>query len=156
VHSRFGGFLQALTREGLSLIPDAYVNVLKHPVSDKSQETEAVLERIRKHRLTAVVCGTDFLAFRLIDGLHAHGMRVPEDVSITGFDGSPVPTEQAELTTIRAPLHEMGVAALIRLENRVKAPSRPIRHVLHQGIFVPGATISAIERVESKQKTKRK
>lgn len=142
VHSRFGGFLQALTREGLEMIPGAYINVLKNQTAEKSRESDAVIKAVSEHKLTAVVCATDFLAFRLHDGLKARGVRVPEDLSITGYDGMPVPPTMPELTTIRSPLQEMGAAAVIRLANRIQSPTRPIRHILHQGTFIPGATVS--------------
>lgn len=142
VYSRFGGFLQAIAREGLEMIPGAYFNVLKGQLTPKAKEVDDVMAAIRKHKITALVCGTDFLARRLYEGLTARGLEVPGDFSITGFDGVLLPLETPELTTIRSPLHEMGVAALMRLGNRIQNPSRPIRHILHQGAWVPGKTIS--------------
>lgn len=60
----------------------------------------------------AFVCATDQNAFALLDALRAEGVRVPEDVIVTGFDGtlgSRLTTPP--LTTIRQPMEAMGRAA---------------------------------------------
>ena len=63
------------------------------------------------NRPTAVVCGNDVLATgALLEATHA-GLRVPEDVSITGFDDLDLVLAKEippGLTTVHAPLVEMG------------------------------------------------
>jgi DNA-binding LacI/PurR family transcriptional regulator len=56
---------------------------------------------------TALLCATDVLALGAIDALHAQGLDVPGDVSVTGFDDVPA-AEMAGLTTVRQPLLEKG------------------------------------------------
>ncbi|MBE0689324.1 MAG: substrate-binding domain-containing protein [Anaerolineae bacterium] len=62
-----------------------------------------------KHRFTALVVGNDQMALGAISALHARGVRVPEDVSVVGFDDIP---ESAyflpPLTTIRQDFSELG------------------------------------------------
>jgi LacI family transcriptional regulator len=58
---------------------------------------------------TAILCQNDQTALGTLEALSTHGMRVPQDVSVIGFDG----TEAADyarprLTTIRVPLYEIG------------------------------------------------
>jgi len=58
---------------------------------------------------TAVICGNDVLALGALLEATALGCRVPEDISITGFDDLDVAKEiPPGLTTIHAPLEEMG------------------------------------------------
>ncbi|GAA3887450.1 LacI family DNA-binding transcriptional regulator [Saccharothrix violaceirubra] len=60
-------------------------------------------------RPTAVVCTSDELAFGAIQAARDLGLRVPEDVSVVGFDDIPA-AQHADppLTTIRQPLAEKG------------------------------------------------
>ena len=57
---------------------------------------------------TAVVASTDVLATGLLHGAHERGLRVPDQLSITGFDDIPVATFTVPaLTTVRMPVREM-------------------------------------------------
>eukprot|EP01047_Picozoa_sp_COSAG01_P141727 COSAG01_NODE_72818_length_252_cov_0.522876_1_plen_67_part_01 len=51
----------------------------------------------------------------LIDGFENHGLKVPEDVSITGFDGIQRSAERPALTTIDIPFRAMGITGAERL-----------------------------------------
>ena len=60
-------------------------------------------------RPTAVLCGNDVLAAGAIAGARSLGLRVPEDVSITGFDDIEIARiVTPPLTTVRVPHQEMG------------------------------------------------
>jgi LacI family transcriptional regulator len=67
---------------------------------------------------TALVCYNDVSAFGAIRALMDHGLRVPKDVSVVGFDDiQGAAYSNPSLTTIRQPLHHMGgVAARILLQ----------------------------------------
>lgn len=61
---------------------------------------------------TAVFCSNDILAFGAIRAAFDRGLRVPEDVSIIGFDDSPMAAiTNPRLTTISQPAYEMGYRA---------------------------------------------
>lgn len=142
-YARFAGFARALALNGLELIQDAVINIFP----GKSIETEALADevlRIREqHGVTAFVCAADHQAFFLIRELGKRSVRVPHDISITGFDGTPVPAGLPTLTTIRSSLREMGVAAFRRVVSRINDPGQPIRHILHHGKLIKGETVSA-------------
>jgi len=58
---------------------------------------------------TAIFACSDLMAFGAIEAIHAAGLRVPEDLSVVGFDDLPMAAETyPPLTTIRQPLYEMG------------------------------------------------
>lgn len=66
----------------------------------------------RKPRPTAVICGNDVLAVGAISQAKALGLRVPEDVSITGFDDIELAEViEPRLTTVHVPHRRMGEAA---------------------------------------------
>lgn len=65
-----------------------------------------------KQQFTAVLCFNDVSAMGTIRALHEAGLRVPNDVSVLGFDDIQSSQYQVpSLTTIRQPLHKMGSTA---------------------------------------------
>ena len=64
-------------------------------------------------RPTAVFAATDESAAGVIEAARLQGLRVPEDVSVVGFDDTSVARLLSPpLTTVRQPLREMGQVAL--------------------------------------------
>ncbi|MFP5204878.1 MAG: LacI family DNA-binding transcriptional regulator [Acidobacteriota bacterium] len=75
----------------------------------------------RKIPFTAMVCYNDIAAMGAIRALMNHGLRVPEDVSVVGFDDIQGASYHIpSLTTIRQPLNEMGKMAARILLKRVR------------------------------------
>jgi DNA-binding LacI/PurR family transcriptional regulator len=76
--------------------------------------------------LTALVCTSDILALGALDELRRRGLRVPEDVTVTGFDGVPE-AERVGLTTVRQPVREKGrVASRLLLGSTEPGRSRSV------------------------------
>jgi LacI family transcriptional regulator len=79
---------------------------------------------------TAVVAGNDEIALGIIETVRTRGLRVPEDLSVVGFDDTRLARMASPpLTTIRQPLREMGGVALrtaLRLANGEKVESHHI------------------------------
>lgn len=76
---------------------------------------------------TAVFCSNDMLAIGAIEGARQLGLRVPEDVSIIGFDDMQISSFiSPTLSTITQPTYEMGrmgaEVLLNRLENKLQEP----------------------------------
>ncbi len=70
---------------------------------------------------TALFCYNDMSAIGAIRALKNHGLRVPEDVSVVGFDDiQSAAYHNPSLTTIRQPLHQMGVVAARTLLERIR------------------------------------
>jgi LacI family transcriptional regulator len=77
---------------------------------------------------TAVFAGSDETALGVVEAARARGLRVPEDLSVVGFDDTPVARLAAPpLTTVRQPLREMGAVA-VRTALRLAAGERPYSH----------------------------
>jgi LacI family transcriptional regulator, galactose operon repressor len=65
------------------------------------------------HRITAIMAMNDSMAVGALSVLRYRGIRVPEDISVIGFDDMPIAIDVTpSLTTVRLPLIEMGVRAM--------------------------------------------
>jgi DNA-binding LacI/PurR family transcriptional regulator len=73
---------------------------------------------------TAVVCSNDLVAFSLLRFLNAEGVRVPEDIAVTGY-GNAIPDYMSaiSLTTMDQPFYQMGVEAGRLLSERTRQAS---------------------------------
>jgi LacI family transcriptional regulator len=76
---------------------------------------------MRNADFTALVCYNDVAAIGAIRAFMDHGLRVPTDISVVGFDDiQGAAFHNPSLTTIRQPLHQMGVVAARILLQRIR------------------------------------
>ncbi|MFF2655738.1 LacI family DNA-binding transcriptional regulator [Kitasatospora sp. NPDC058032] len=69
---------------------------------------------------TAIVCGSDMMALGAIRAVRQRGLSVPQDVSVVGFDDSPlIAFTEPPLTTVRQPVEAMATAAVDALLEEV-------------------------------------
>jgi LacI family transcriptional regulator len=114
--------LKDLAREfGIVVRPELIVQ-LKLLVSTPELGFEPACELLnRKADFTAMVCYDDIAAIGAIRAIRDRGLRVPEDISVVGFDDiQSAAFHNPSLTTIRQPLHEMGTIAARVLLQRVR------------------------------------
>ncbi|QNI36064.1 LacI family DNA-binding transcriptional regulator [Edaphobacter albus] len=86
-----------------------------------------VREMLSKTRdFTALFCFNDTAAIGAIRAIQDAGLSCPGDISVIGFDDIIVSGfVNPRLTTVRQPLHKMGVAAAELLIKRIQAPNQP-------------------------------
>lgn len=90
---------------------------------------------------TAVVTGSDIFAAGALQAIHAAGLRVPEDVSIVGFDDSICTLLTPQLTTIAQPYAELGkVAVELAVEAVADEKFRQVRRQLSTHLIVRQST----------------
>jgi DNA-binding LacI/PurR family transcriptional regulator len=90
---------------------------------------------------TAVLCFNDVSAMGSIRALHEAGLRVPQDVSILGFDDIQSAEFQVpSLTTIRQPLQEMGSTAARMLLKKLHGETTPDLIQVDPGLIVREST----------------
>lgn len=100
---------------------------------------EALLDR--HPDLTALFGGNDKMAVGAIYMLARKGLRVPEDVSITGFDDiQHTAYVNPALTTVHVPLYEVGALACERLIERIRGRADKISDVLPTHLVVRNST----------------
>ncbi len=90
---------------------------------------------------TAVICGNDVLAIGVIAECHARGLKVPEDVSVTGFDDMELAgMMNPALTTMRFPTAELGAYAANHLLMRLEGKTVDLRCKLPTELVVRDST----------------
>jgi LacI family transcriptional regulator len=108
--ARLHGYRAALEAARLE-VPRAYVRSGGSHYEDGVSGGSALLDLAE--RPTAVFAVTDELAAGVIEAARVRGLRVPQDLSVVGFDDTEVARLLSPpLTTVRQPLREMGSVAL--------------------------------------------
>ena len=110
IYERQGEFTDSLALLGMEPPPECYQEVQNEYAGGAAGFEAFMALPIRP---TAVVCSTDMLAIGALHAAHKLKLRVPEDVSIVGFDDLPM-SEFAtpSLTTVRQPVAEIAAAAV--------------------------------------------
>ncbi len=99
-------------------------------ISDPT-ELSVVRDFIEKQEPDGVVCANDFTAAQFMTSLNKLGIRVPDDVRVTGMDDVRYASMlQTPLTTIHQPCLELGATALSLMLDRISHPNMPVRDCL--------------------------
>jgi DNA-binding LacI/PurR family transcriptional regulator len=107
---RLFGAQQALAHAGLTMDPEL-VRASGWDTDDAYEATCMLLSE--RQDFTALVAGSDLMALGLLSALHEHGLRVPEDISVTGFDDVDLCRyTYPPLTTVRQDRVAMGQGAI--------------------------------------------
>lgn len=106
VRLRHGNVEKARTAAALAAFPDAAVVVSADSTIDEGFRAGG--ELLDAHAPTAVIAQSDLLAAGVIRAAESRGLRIPDDLSVVGFDGVRVDGFDRVLTTIRQPIVEMG------------------------------------------------
>ena len=116
-----------------------------YSTSDYFEEVGSATARLllqRPQLPTAIVAPNDHTAVGVLQVLVRNGVRVPQDVSITGFDDAPMARLSAiDLTTVRQDPELMGVAAVDAAVRRIENPSLPpSQTVIETSLIIRGST----------------
>ncbi|WP_019912604.1 LacI family DNA-binding transcriptional regulator [Paenibacillus sp. HW567] len=95
----------------------------------------------QKHRPTAVLCVNDFTAIGAIKAAAQHGLHIPGDISIVGFDDTPLATAVIpELTTVSQNTYELGELAVETLHQIINGKNPKKQIVLQPKLIVRSST----------------
>lgn len=91
---------------------------------------------------TAIVCGSDLMALGAIRAVRQRGLAVPGDISVVGFDDSPlIAFTEPPLTTIRQPVEAMATAAVDALLEEVGGePAQRVEYMFQPELVMRGST----------------
>jgi DNA-binding LacI/PurR family transcriptional regulator len=120
--ARWQGIVEVARDFGLSIQPELTIQLEKDLTSPELGYP--VMRQLLEHsrRFTAVISFNDVAAIGCIRALHDSGLRVPQDVSVVGFDDIKEAAFQTpSLTTVRQPLQKMGELAVELLLQRLAA-----------------------------------
>jgi LacI family transcriptional regulator len=107
------GYLKALERHGIAVTPD--LTVRGRYTLESGYKAMKLLLRLPELP-TAVFCSNDEMAVGAIRAIREHGLRVPEDISIAGFDDNVYAAFiSPALTTVRRPIAQISKEGAIRL-----------------------------------------
>ena len=107
---RFAGYRRALERAALPFHPE----LVSHG-NGKADGSAAAIEKLLALAAppTAIFCYNDLAALGALHAIRAHGLRVPQDISLVGFDDLFVALySEPALTTVRQPMRNMGMLAM--------------------------------------------
>ena len=127
--NRLRGFYRALEEYGIS-IPDSYV--AESPYHDPDSCSAAV-ERLLglPDRPTCILCPDDYSAIGGINAVRSHGLKVPEDISILGYDGKSIARViEPKLTTWEQNTDGLGSLSVEQLVRMIEHPKTTIPEIV--------------------------
>ena len=150
---RAEGFLQALIEADIPWDKDRVVYVRQYTPEFGMYGMKELLLRKGKKNFTALFAATDELAIGAIRVLNDEGLRVPEDVSVVGFDDIDISKYiKPRLTTISQPLMEMGEKTAMALYRQLSGTSTAGEEYLFSyKLVIRESTIALRKRKENEQ-----
>ena len=118
--ARHKGYIKALNEAGMYYNPD---NVILFHTEDRAKKPAAMVKQFVESgmEMDAIVCYNDQIALEVIKALEEYRIRVPEDVSITGYDNSLIAENgPVKLTTISHPQERIGEMVAELLLEKIK------------------------------------
>ncbi len=140
------------TKGAISRLSEAkvkYIHVIKGDYSYESGYA-ALMAAFKQLEWTpdAIICANDTMAMGCLDAAKAElQLKVPEKLSIVGFDGAETARFKSyQLTTIAQPLAMMTQAAVEILMKRIEDPSLAPERRIFDGEFIEGNTLARLSR----------
>jgi DNA-binding LacI/PurR family transcriptional regulator len=129
----------ALAEAGID--PDGLVAFSAFDVEGGREALRELLDRPGE-RPTAVICSSDLMAIGVLQEAVVLGLRVPEELSVVGFDGIEASTwTQPPLTTVEQPIGEIAKTAVDALQELIENPGRSLPNfVFRPQLKVRGST----------------
>lgn len=145
---RLQGYKQALADKGIGvndkLICRVEDNIEHYSMKNGYVTTKKLLQG--KEEFTAIYATSDALAVGACRALHEAGYRVPEDISVAGFDGIEMGQYYTpRLTTISQPVDEMALATAKLLFDIVEG-KRGHEHILFEAELIEGESTAAVKK----------
>ncbi|GAB3604560.1 LacI family DNA-binding transcriptional regulator [Microbacterium aureliae] len=115
---RLAGYRDALSSAGI-----AFDESLVFSAEPQQEGGYATVDELVRADVTAVFCHNDRVAMGLYDGLREHGLHVPDDIAVVGFDNQEVIAAHLRppLSTVALPHYELGAAG-VRVLLGIDAP----------------------------------
>lgn len=139
---RYLGFLEAMEANGCP-VEEKYIVSSSNTVSSGFEAGLDLLSR--QDRPTAVYCANDEIAVGVRNAAAACGLRVPEDISIIGHDGSLYSeTTYPRLTTVSIRSFDMGKACMEQLYGSLNGERiEPVRTI--EPVLIPGGSVRNLD-----------
>ncbi|MEU1433752.1 LacI family DNA-binding transcriptional regulator [Streptomyces sp. NPDC005786] len=138
------GYLDAMERHGLS----EHARVLHAAYSDEGGFKAGMTLLTTEHRPTAVMTGADVAALGIYRAAHELGLRIPEDLSLVGYNNTALAAlAPVQLTSVDQAGHTMGSTAARMLIERVEGRrDRAMRTTMTPRLVRRGTTATPVSR----------
>lgn len=135
---RIAAYKQAMLAAGVTPHPDWMVPHRPTTVTEQAGYDQAHRLLARHPEITAIFANNDAMAYGAICACAELGLRVPEDISVVGYDDNPTSKfYNPPLTTMRQPLREMGAEAAQWLDMKLKDPAFVLpKKIIHGDLIV--------------------
>ena len=141
---RFKGFQQAHLELGMD-INYSLVKEGDYKVQSGYQQMKRVIEE-SYGKFTAVIASNDLMAIGACNAIKDAGLRVPEDISVIGFDNiSFTDICQPRITTVGIPIYNMGYAASKLLINTLRGDVLQSRRVVFDAELIKKQSVSKLK-----------
>ncbi len=141
---RYQAFIQSMTEHGLS--PEEGLIEYGYYVPDCAKYH---VPGFLKNGATAILCASDLIASGVIVELTKRGLRVPEDISVIGFDDLPLAAQLTPpLTTVRQDRTDLGKSAFLLLDGLIHKVS--VSKMLLRAKFIERNSTAAVKAVTVK------
>ena len=134
------GYVKALMEAGIDIEGNRMIwyTLNTYPFLFKPPGNQTIVDILST--CTAITCYNDQVASDLIDVLEHHGLRIPADISIIGYDHATFPGKQRRLTTIEHPKALLGKKAAENLLRLIRDPLFDANYTFRPEL-VPGQTV---------------
>ncbi len=140
-HDRWKATRQVASELGMRIHPDSIIQLTMDTFSPEVGYPSMQEFLAKRKNFTALVAYNDFSAIGAIRALREYGLRVPEDVSVIGFDDvNSAAYQNPGLTTIRQPLKKMAEIAAQILLDRLDGQNVPKRVLIKPELIVREST----------------
>lgn len=137
---RLQAYQEFLKEKGLVYRED-WVGMGQFLIEGGYEATKRILAM--EDRPTALLCANDEMAVGALRAGHEAGLKMPEELSVVGFDGSPSAIHvYPTLTTVRQPIGEMGQAAMQALYDLIEGREVGGNQVFETELIIRGSTLS--------------
>ncbi len=135
---RFNGYRRAIEEAGIPLNSELLVNG-EYSWKKAYEEVHSLIDA--GARFTSIFASSDIMAFGAKQAIEDMGKKIPEDISIIGFDDIPF-SSAISLTTVSQPAYEMGKNAMLLLIDLMKGRiSSPQRIILRPSMIIRGTCV---------------
>ena len=142
--NRLAAYYKALEDHGIDVPADYVVHSSYRSTSKSEAITDKFLER--KDRPTCILYPDDYSAMGGLNSIHKHGLNVPDDISIAGFDGINIAHKiEPKIATVRQDTKAIGEMAALKLLSLMERPKSTVEEQLMvDGTLEEGKSIAQI------------
>ncbi|MGC6768791.1 LacI family DNA-binding transcriptional regulator [Enterococcus sp. LJL51] len=113
---------------------------------------KAALKVLENKEITAIFCGNDEMAIGAYQAIYENGLRIPEDISVIGFDGLEISQYLTpSLTTVYQPAFDIGYYAAKFLVEGIHGDAQKIPNKIFETTFVERDSVISIDNKRKKR-----